>query len=268
MFWINGIEQQVISVADRAVQFGDGCFTTAWVKNGEVQRLEAHISRLQMAVSRLRMQKCNWANLAQEMRSAAAQTQQEGVIKVILSRGEGGRGYSSQGTKGPTRIMSLSSYPQHYHIWREQGIELAPSPVALAHSPLLAGIKHLNRLEQVMIRSYLDDTQAQEALVADTDGMLVECCAANIFWRKGRRVFTPDLARSGVDGLMRQHIIAILEDSSDFSVETVRETRATLENAEEVIVCNALMPILPVNKIENWHYNASKLFEFLQPRCC
>lgn len=268
MFWINGVEQQVISVSDRAVQFGDGCFTTGWVNNGEIQRLEAHISRLQRAVSRLMMPECDWKQLADEMRNVAARSQQEGVIKVILSRGEGGRGYSSQGSIGPTRIMSLNGYPQHYHQWREQGIELAPSPVALAKNPLLAGIKHLNRLEQVLIRRHLDDTQAHEALVMDTDGVLIECCAANIFWRKGRQVFTPDLSHSGVEGLMRQHIISILEKSPDFSVETVREMRGTLENAEEVIVCNALMPILQVRKIENWHYNASKLFEFLQPYCC
>jgi 4-amino-4-deoxychorismate lyase len=118
-----------------------------------------------------------------------------------------------------------------------------------------------------MIRQHLDTTQAHEALVADTDGMLIECCAANIFWRKGSQVFTPDLSHSGVDGLMRQHIISLLHNSPDFTVEIVREPRGTLENAQEVIVCNALMPILPVIKIENWHYNASKLFTFLQPRC-
>lgn len=268
MFWINGVEQRTLSVADRAVQFGDGCFTTGWVRGGVVQRLEAHVLRLQKAVSRLLIPECDWRVLADEMRVAASQCGQEGVIKVILSRGEGGRGYGSLGCTGPTRIVSISGYPQHYHPWREQGIELALSPVALARNPLLAGIKHLNRLEQVMIRQHLDKTSAHEALVVDTDGMLIECCAANIFWRKGSRVFTPDLSHSGVDGLMRQHIISLLQDSSDFSVDIVREPRGTLENAQEVVVCNALMPILPVKKIENWHYNASKLFEFLQPRCC
>lgn len=268
MILINGVEQRVVSAADRAVQFGDGCFTTVWVKDGVIQRLEAHILRLQTAVSRLLMPECDWQILADEMRIAASHCGDEGVLKVILSRGEGGRGYGSLGCIGPTRIVSISGYPQHYHTWREQGIVLAPSPVALARSSLLAGIKHLNRLEQVMIRHHLDKTQAHEALVVDTDGMLIECCAANVFWRKGKQVFTPDLSHSGVEGLMRQHIILLLHASPDFSVEIVREPRGALENAQEVVVCNALMPILPVRKIENWHYNASKLFEFLQPRCC
>lgn len=266
MYWVNGVEQQTISVGDRAVQFGDGCFTTAWVKNGEVQRLSAHIARLQDAVARLLMPVCDWHTLAAEMREAALGCA-EGVLKVILSRGEGGRGYSAQGAVGPTRVMSLSGYPQHYHLWRQQGIELALSPVTLSRNPLLAGLKHLNRLEQVLIRAHLDNSQAQEALVVDTAGMLVECCAANIFWRKGRQVFTPALSCAGVDGIMRQHIIAQLLHSRQFSLEIVSLPPAALADAEEVIVCNALMPILPVKKSENWHYNASQLFDFLHPHC-
>ncbi|WP_045046473.1 aminodeoxychorismate lyase [Rouxiella chamberiensis] len=267
MYWINGQQQDHIPVADRAVQFGDGCFTTAWVKAGNVQHVNRHLARLQHAVSHLLMPDCHWATLEAEMRAAAAGCE-EGVLKVILSRGQGGRGYSSQGVVGPTRILSLSGYPQHYHRWREQGIELAQSPITLARSTLLAGIKHLNRLEQVMIRAHLDHTSAQEALVTDTSGLLVECCAANLFWRKGSAVFTPDLSHAGVNGIMRQRIIELIEMSDAFSLHIVSETPATLEDAEEVIVCNALMPILPVRKIENWHYNGSKLLSFLQPRCC
>jgi len=266
MYWINGIEQRTVSVGDRAVQFGDGCFTTAWVKEGQVQHLDDHIARLQNATSSLLMPACDWPGLRSEMQSAAA-GHDEAVLKVILSRGEGGRGYSAQGTLGPTRIMSISGYPQYYHQWRIEGIELALSPVALARSSLLAGIKHLNRLEQVMIRMHLDKTTAQEALVVDTAGMLVECCAANLFWRKGHQVFTPDLTHSGVAGIMRQRIISVLQQRWDLSIEEVSEAPQALSDAEEVIICNALMPILPVKKIENWHYNDSQLFDFLTPYC-
>jgi 4-amino-4-deoxychorismate lyase len=266
MYWVNGVSQHSVALGDRAVQFGDGCFTTAWVKNSRVQHLDAHLIRLQKAVTALLMPDCHWGQLRAEMQ-AAAEGCDEGVLTVILSRGEGGRGYSTQGVKGPTRIVSLSGYPQHYHAWREQGIALALSPVALARSPLLAGIKHLNRLEQVMIRAHLDNTDAHEALVVDTAGMLVECCAANLFWRKGDQVFTPDLSNSGVDGLMRQKIIDVLAHSDSFSLEIVNQPVTTLADAEEVLVCNALMPILSVRKAENWHYNASKLFEFLHPHC-
>jgi len=103
--------------------------------------------------------------------------------------------------------------------------------------------------------------------VVDTAGMLVECCAANLFWRKGHQVFTPDLTHSGVAGIMRQRIISVLQQRWDLSIEEVSEAPQALSDAEEVIICNALMPILPVKKIENWHYNDSQLFDFLTPYC-
>jgi len=101
-------------------------------------------------------------------------------------------------------------------------------------------------------------------LVMDTSGMLVECCAANIFWREGNQVFTPDLSHSGVDGIMRQRLINLLNASELFSLEIVSEPVSRLAKADEVIICNALMPILPVKQVENWHYGASKLYDFCQ----
>lgn len=266
MHWINGVQQQAISIGDRSVQYGDGCFTTAWVVRGQIRLVEQHIARLRVAAERLLMPACDWLLLGAEMRQAVVSCTQ-GVLKVILSRGEGGRGYSTQAVLGPTRIMSLSDYPQHYHRWREQGIELAISPIALARNPLLAGIKHLNRLEQVMIRAHLDTTQAHEALVTDTGGAVVECCAANVFWRKGNQVYTPDLFYAGVEGIMRQKIISLLENAPEFRLNIVTEPPTALAQADEAIVCNALMPILPVRKIASWHYTSSQLFTFLYWHC-
>ena len=200
--WINGVAAAMLSASDRSVQFGDGCFTTARVSDGVIVFLAGHIQRLQRAASVLRIEGVDWTALEQDMVLAAGQ-QKEAVVKAVVTRGQGGRGYSVAGCSAPTRIVSASDYPVHYHAWRQQGVKLALSTVTLSKNPLLAGIKHLNRLEQVMIRMHLDQTDANEALVVDTSGCLVECCAANLFWRKGNQVFTPDLSQSGVDGLMR-----------------------------------------------------------------
>ncbi|HIE2219572.1 TPA: aminodeoxychorismate lyase, partial [Serratia marcescens] len=189
-----------------------------------------------------------------------------GVVKAILTRGSGGRGYSPTGCENPTRIVARSSYPAHYLQWREQGITLALSPVALARNPLLAGLKHLNRLEQVLIRAHLDQTAADEALVLDTAGMLVECCAANLFWRKGKAVFTPDLSQAGVAGLMRRRVIALLA-GSEYRLHCVSEPLETLADADEVLVSNALMPLLPVNVAQSWRYHSRQLYDFLRPHC-
>lgn len=88
-----------------------------------------------------------------------------GVLKVIISRGSGGRGYSAMNCQAATRILSVSAYPAYYSQWRKQGITLTLSPIPLGRNPYLAGLKHLNRLEQVLIRSHLEQTDADEALV-------------------------------------------------------------------------------------------------------
>lgn len=265
MYWINGQQHDALAPSDRGLQFGDGCFTTARVIDGRIELLPWHIERLQQAAQRLMMPVTDWGVLESEM-VHAAESIPLGVVKAILTRGSGGRGYSPQGCENPTRIVSRSAYPTHYLSWREQGINLALSPVALARNPLLAGLKHLNRLEQVLIRAHLDQTNADETLVLDTAGMLVECCAANLFWRKGKAVFTPDLSQAGVAGLMRRRVIELLV-GSEYSLHYVSEPLVTLADAEEVLVSNALMPLLPVNTAQSWRYRSRQLYDFLRPHC-
>ncbi|ELM3738736.1 aminodeoxychorismate lyase [Yersinia ruckeri] len=265
MFLINGVVQDQLSATDRGLQFGDGCFTTARVVNGQICWLPMHIQRLQQEAERLLLPTIDWSLLQQEMTELAHQSAQ-GVVKVILTRGSGGRGYSGVGCEHPTRILSLSDYPAHYSLWCEQGITLALSPIPLAQNPLLAGIKHLNRLEQVLIRAHLEQTTADEALVLDTAGHLVECCAANLFWRKGDTVFTPDLSQSGVAGIMRRRIMARLF-ASKYKLHCVSEPLETLQDADEVLICNALMPLISVNQAHKWIYSSRQLYEFLRPHC-
>ncbi|MBJ7221117.1 MULTISPECIES: aminodeoxychorismate lyase [unclassified Brenneria] len=265
MIWINGRLQEQLAVSDRSTQFGDGCFTTARVCNGQIVWHERHLARLQQAARRLMLPAIDWPLLEIEM-NRAAQGRDEGIVKAILTRGRGGRGYSARGCDDPTRIVMQADYPDHYVRWREQGITLSLSPVALARSTLLAGIKHLNRLEQVLIRTHLEQTSADEALVLDTSGALVECCAANLFWRKGNQVYTPDLSYAGVDGVARRHIIALLADSA-FELHVVTEPVSALADADEVVICNALMPIVPVNQAQSWCYRSRELYRFLSPNC-
>lgn len=265
MFLINGAEQQWLAASDRATQFGDGCFTTARILDGQIQFLPAHVQRLRLACERLMIPFTDWALLSREMTQLAA-GESSGVVKVILSRGAGGRGYSTAGCDAPTRILARSSAPAHYARWRQEGITLALSPVPLGRNPLLAGIKHLNRLEQVLIRAHLEQTAADEALVLDSDGWVTECCAANIFWRRGREVFTPRLDQAGVDGIMRQYCLRQLA-TSDFRVVEVSARQDALAQAEEVIICNALMPVAPVRQWAEHRWAARDLYHFLAPLC-
>lgn len=263
MKWVNGEARSALAVGDRAVQFGDGCFTTARIRAGNVELFNAHQQRLKQGCERLLITGVDWHALSQEMKQAA-RDHDEGVLKVIISRGVGGRGYSALDCGEPTRIMIISPYPQHYQQLKQSGARLAVSPVRLGKNPLLAGIKHLNRLEQVLIRTQLDLTEADEALVLDTDGMLVECCAANFFWRIDNQVFTPDLSTSGVNGVQRQKVMQRASELG-FSVSEVRAGIDVMATAEEVLITNALMPVIPVSQIEAWHYRSRHLFRLLGP---
>lgn len=265
MFLINGLEQNTLAVTDRATQFGDGSFTTARIVEGRVQQLAAHIGRLQLACERLSIAFSDWQILAQEM-SALASEQRDGVLKVIISRGPGGRGYSGSACASPTRILSTSATPAHYTHWKATGVTLALSPVTLGRNPYLAGIKHLNRLEQVLIRTHLEQTDADEALVLDSEGWLTECCAANLFWRCGQEVYTPRLDSAGVNGIMRQFIMATLA-RSPYRVVEVNAPLAAISQADEVLMCNALMPVIPVQRYAEQQWPARELYQFLAPLC-
>lgn len=265
MYLINGTVSETLPVNDRGVQFGDGCFTTARIVAGQVQFLDAHLIRLQTTCRKLSISYHNWALLEQEM-ARLAQPHSTGVLKVIITRGAGGRGYSAAGCVNPTRILSVSPYPAHYLRWREEGISVSLSPVQLGCSPSLAGLKHLNRLEQVLIRSHLEQTDADEALVLDSEGWLTECCAANLFWRKGFDVFTPRLDRAGVNGIMRQHILAMLAPSPFRVVEVTARPEALCE-ADEVLACNALMPLVSIRRWNDKYWSARELYRFLAPLC-
>lgn len=277
MFLINGNWQNNLSVTDRAIQFGDGCFTTARILGGQVQLLARHIQRLCVACSRLSITPPDWRQLSEEMQQLARlsspavsekpqqSSRNQAVLKVIISRGSGGRGYSPAACHNSTRILWLTDYPQHYDCWRQQGVKLALSAVRLGCNPLLAGIKHLNRLEQVLIRQQLA-SDAQEALVLDSDGMLIECAAANLFWCQGNDIFTPQLEQCGVAGVMRQYIIDLLEQHGRV-VHQVRRPLADIQHASEMLICNALMPVLPVRQAQHWLFDCHELYHFLAPLC-
>lgn len=265
MFLINGIKQAQLPANDRAIQFGDGCFTTARIDEGKVCLLHPHLQRLKMACEKLFIPFAQWAELENEMTELAVGVDR-GVLKVIISRGSGGRGYSAAGCLHPVRILSVSAYPAHYDRWRTEGIALALSPVRLGRNPQLAGIKHLNRLEQVLIRSHLEQTDADEALVLDSEGFITECCAANLFWRQGKDVFTPRLDQAGVNGLMRQFCLQQLAHSG-FCVVEVQSREAALKDADEIVVCNALMPVVPVRKYGSHLFSSRELYLFLAPLC-
>ncbi|MFT4941366.1 MAG: 4-amino-4-deoxychorismate lyase [Paraglaciecola sp.] len=249
---VNGQSQTFLNLADRAVQYGDGCFTTISVTDGKAELWAQHLQRLKTSCERLHISFTEWQNLQTGVETLILD-KTDAVLKIIISRGEGGRGYGTLNVSSPNYILSLHDKPDHFKQWQQVGISLTLSPIALAKQPILAGIKHLNRLEQVLIKQSLEQTTYVDAVVCDTDKMLIETSMGNLFWRQGSVWYTPELDCSGVEGVMRNHIMEMIQVNRHWKM-TVQEVRSTIRNlteADEVFVCNSLMKVVPVTHIDN-----------------
>ena len=248
--WIDGERTVKLPVADRGLQYGDGLFETLAVHHGRIILLSHHLDRLQEGCGRLVMPMPD-RDLLQKELSTAAEGQEDAVLKLVLTRGSGGRGYRPPSATVVRRILFLHPWPDYPVIWAEEGIRVRLCETRLALQPKLAGIKHLNRLEQVLARSEWSESDGfQEGLMLDLDGMVVEGTMSNVFAspREGVLV-TPDLSHCGVAGVMRRHL---LESARGARVEVQVKplSLAELQGCAEIFLSNSLMGVWPVAELE------------------
>ena len=255
---INGIKSTCISATDRGLAYGDGLFSTVKVEYGKVQLWTFHLQRLQLGAKRLFFPDVDWLTLTDEVELLAdtLKCKPQSVIKVIITRGSGGRGYSVKGCVQPLRILSIHDFPEFYTQWKNAGIEIILCQQKLAINPQLAGLKTLNRLEQVIIKHELEMNQAIEGVVCDLNGFVIESCSANIFVYLNEQWVTPKLDGSGVKGVKRRQII----ESAKEVGAIVKEANITVDdlfNAQAVCLTNALMGIVPVKQFQSHCYELS-----------
>lgn len=250
--WIDGQPAQSLPLTDRGLHYGDGLFETLAVQAGRIRRLDMHLERLRAGCERLDMPQQDEPQLKREL-EIAAQGQKEAVLKLMLTRGSGGRGYRPPVESQVTRALFRYPWPDYPASWSEQGIELRICRTRLGLNPALAGVKHLNRLEQVMARGEWDD-EAPEGLMLDTAGRVIEGTMTNIFASPGPgRLITPELEQAGVAGVTRRHI---MEQARQAGVRTeIREiTLPELMDQQEIFVCNSIAGVWPVNRIDTHRY--------------
>ncbi|MGR9115223.1 MAG: aminodeoxychorismate lyase [Gammaproteobacteria bacterium] len=252
MILINGEIRQEIAVSDRGFQYGDGLFETIEVRNGRLVFLDRHLNRLSHGCLRLRIPCPNLELLASEAGSQAANCEQA-VVKIIVTRGSGGRGYRPPDLIDPTRVVSLHPFPEHPAIFKKQGIRARFCTTRLGLNPMLAGIKHLNRLEQVLARAEWSDASIQEGLMLDMNNHVVEGTMTNLFYIYGGRLHTSPICETGIAGIMREIIIELagsnrLETAVDFF------TAQDLLSAEEIFVCNSIIGLWPVTQLADQQF--------------
>ncbi|MEW6765531.1 MAG: aminodeoxychorismate lyase [Pseudomonadota bacterium] len=232
-----------LPLSDRGLHYGDGLFETMCVSAGAVRLLEFHLERLALGAERLGLVLPDSAELYRAFEEAAAELG-EGVLKLIVTRGSGGRGYLPPEIVSPSLI--LLRYPPMGVTADEVAARLCD--LRLARQPRLAGIKHLNRLEYVLARAEWSDPAIGEGLLLDTEGFLVEGVVSNLFLVRGGRLLTPSLDHCGVDGVMRRHVMA-RAGTLGVPVEVKALGMEDLLGADEVFLTNSLSGIRAVTHL-------------------
>ncbi len=258
--WVDGRPAGSLSLKDRGLAYGDGLFETIAVCGGRPGLLERHLARLAEGARRLSFDLD--LNLVREELLAFSAQLGEGVAKLMVTRGDGLRGYALPGTP-PRRILMGSPYPAYPEGHAEQGIELFPCLTRLAEQPLLAGLKHLNRLEQVLARAEWQDVRFAEGLMRDVSGRVIEGVFSNLFIVRAGVLLTADLGRSGVAGVMRAEL---LDQAAAQGIATqVRDIGyEELLAADEVFLCNSLYGVWPVRRFAGHDWSVGPLTRKLQ----
>ncbi|OEE76329.1 aminodeoxychorismate lyase [Enterovibrio norvegicus FF-162] len=256
MILLNGQASDHLPLSDRGLQYGDGCYTTMLSNHGVLRSWPLHLARLTSNTEALGIQGIDWDLLTAwaESVSLSQKDKAEMIVKILITRGSGGRGYSPQGCQTPNVVVSSHPSPAHYEQWREKGIQMGMLQQRLGLSPL-AGLKHLNRLEQVLIKQEVDALGLDDGVVCDLNGKLIETSASNLFWRKGDNLFTPDLSLSGVEGTMRAEVINAAPGEG-FHVSIVSAEPDVLIDADEIFITNAVMGLVPVRCVEKTFYSS------------
>lgn len=242
---VNGIEQSQINIESRGLAYGDGIFTTAKIVNGNIQYLSSHVNRLIVSCEKLGLCIPNRDELAQQL-VHVAQQYTLAVLKVIITAGSGGRGYARGINKSNDVVIMVHDYPTHYDTLALEGVSLGNSIQKIGINPMLSGLKHLNRLEQVLLRQELVNTDVDDLVVSNINNEVIEVTSANLFVWLNNKLCTPDVSFSGVNGIMRQTILKHYP-----STEIKKITLPDLINAKAMFICNCVMGIVPVKKYNN-----------------
>ncbi|MBI5751421.1 MAG: aminodeoxychorismate lyase [Hydrogenophilales bacterium] len=247
MIIINGQQGNSIHVMDRSVMYGDGVFRTMRMRDGRVSCWLGQYRKLEADCRALDIPCPARSTLAQEIELLARDTP-DCVVKIVVSRGEGGRGYGVPDSVSPNRVVLTAPLPIYPENFRRDGVRLHVCELRLCHQPRLAGIKHLNRLENVLARMEWSDPDTPEGLMLDAEGWVVEGTMANIFMRQGNTLLTPDLSACGVAGLQRERILQFAPQC-DLVPEVRNFSLPMLLQAEEVFLCNSVIGVWPVRQI-------------------
>lgn len=245
---VDGVAVESIDARDRGVLFGDGLFETIAVVEGVIVNWADHGERLISGCARLDIP-CPQLGMLETEILTVTNSHARSVVRVTLTRGPGGIGYTPPPVPEPTRIVARRSWPQHYAGKAMHGVRIGVARHPLSTNPALAGVKHLNRLDQVLASREVERANWDEALMRDVSGNIIEATRCNVFALLDGELVTPALDTAGVRGVMRKNVIAVAGTLGITAHE--RSLRLDdIERADELFLCNAIAGIWPVVRLD------------------
>ncbi|CDG55728.1 MULTISPECIES: aminodeoxychorismate lyase [Halomonadaceae] len=233
-------DDQSVQFDDRGLAYGDGLFETVLLRAGKPMLWRYHKERLAQGCHRLGLPlPCQEALDATWQGDPTAEFE---VLKLILTRGSGGRGYAQPDQITPRLLSRRTPFQPSVKRWQE-GVTVRLCDLRLARQPRLAGIKHLNRLENVLARQEWVDATIAEGLLADSEGLVVEATSMNVFWQQAGEVLTPLLDQCGVAGTLRA---ALLDQGAAAQASL---TLHQLVDVERLWVANSVQGVWPVTTL-------------------
>jgi 4-amino-4-deoxychorismate lyase len=258
---LNYLLIQTPSLKNRALNYGDGCFTTMMSVDGKVELLDLHVNRLLSDSTKLSLfigdTPVSFNSLKNLIKKSAndafhKSTSRFQIVKLLIARGDSERGYSPSTTSLPSILPIISDYDLvTKQQMPQQCINVAVAKMVLSSQPLLSGIKHLNRLEQVFAKLELANHVAvDDLLLTESNGLMIELTASNFFYNIDGIWHTPCLTRAGVNGVMRQFILNFLQSRGEVchvSDQSILE----LSSIDAAFSCNAITKIVPIASIKS-----------------
>lgn len=262
---VNGAQTNTINAEDRGLSYGDGVFRTLRMQAGLPVCWERQYAKLQHDCNALKIA-CPSALLLSSELQQLGKTQADGAAKIIITRGVSTRGYAPSAQSEPTRILNVMPafmYPEGYE---KQGIRVHVCKIRLGHQSLLAGIKHLNRLENVLAASEWQDRDTPEGVLSDISGHVISGTRSNLFMLRGNILYTPNLAHCGVAGVQRDRV---MDWARQYGV-TCKVAEFCMEElllADEIFLVNSIFGLWPVRELAGYlrteHTMSWKIQEWL-----
>jgi 4-amino-4-deoxychorismate lyase len=248
MIVVDGVHTEVVRALDRGLMYGDGVFRTLRMEQGRAVTWSQHYAKLGADCARLQIECPARATIDVSIAQIAA-AQPQCVLKIVVTRGPGTRGYRPPAETRPTLIVASSPLPQYPQRYYSHGVKARICATRAGVQPRLAGVKSLNRLDNVLARMEWDDPEIAEGLMLDPQGNLIGGTMTNVFCVRDGVLCTPALESCGVAGVQRDRIIAhAIRETISCEVKTLSLSEAL--NADELFVCNSVIGVWSLAQID------------------